>query len=34
MEQSGEIREFLSSLIETFGTPRMGQAITAAVAVG
>ena len=32
MEQSGEIREFLSTLIETFGTPRMGQAISAAVA--
>jgi hypothetical protein len=32
MEQSGEIREFLSSLIETFGTPRMGAAIADAVA--
>jgi hypothetical protein len=32
MEQSGEIREFLSSLIETFGTPRMGSAIAEAVA--
>jgi hypothetical protein len=32
MEQSGEIRAFLSSLIETFGTPRMGAAIGDAVA--
>jgi len=32
MEESGEIREFLSSLIETFGTPRMGQAIADALA--
>jgi hypothetical protein len=33
MERSGEVREFLSSLIETFGTPRMGSAIAEAVAV-
>jgi hypothetical protein len=32
MEQSGEVREFLSSLIETFGTARMGSAIAEAVA--
>jgi SnoaL-like domain len=32
MEQSGEIRGFLSSLIETFGTPLMGPAIAEAVA--
>lgn len=32
MEQSAEIRGFLSSLIETFGTPRMGSAFTGAMA--
>lgn len=32
MEQSGEIRGLLSSLIETFGTSRMGPAIAGAVA--
>ena len=32
MEQSGEIRGFLSSLIGTFGTARMGPAIAEAVA--
>jgi hypothetical protein len=32
MEQSEEVRSVLSSLIETFGTPRMGPAFTAAVA--
>ena len=32
MEQSGEIRGLLSSLIDTFGTPRMGSAIADAVA--
>jgi len=32
MEQSGEIRGLLSSLIETFGTARMGSAIAEAVA--
>ena len=31
MEQSGEVRGFLSSLIETFGTPRMGPAFTDAI---
>jgi hypothetical protein len=34
MEQSREMRGFLSSLIETFGTPRMGPAIAEAVAAG
>lgn len=32
MEQSGEIRGFLSSLVETFGTPQMGSAFTGAIA--
>jgi hypothetical protein len=32
MEQSLEVRDVLSSLIETFGTPRMGSAFTDAVA--
>jgi SnoaL-like domain len=32
MEKSEELRVFLSSLIETFGTPRMGQAFTSAIA--
>ena len=32
MEQSGEIRGFLSSLMETFGTPRMGHAFADAMA--
>jgi SnoaL-like domain len=32
MQESEEIREFLSSLIEKFGTPRMGPAIAVAVA--
>jgi hypothetical protein len=32
MEQSPEVRAVLSSLIETFGTPRMGSAFTDAVA--
>ena len=31
MEQSGEVRGFLSALIQTFGTPRMGQAFTDAI---
>jgi hypothetical protein len=31
MEQSGEIRDLLSALIGTFGTPRMGPAITDAM---
>ena len=31
MERSGEVRGFLSSLIETFGTPRMGPAFTDAI---
>lgn len=31
MEQSGEVGGFLSSLIETFGTPRMGRAFTDAI---
>ena len=31
MEQSGEVRGFLSALIETFGTPRMGPAFTDAI---
>jgi hypothetical protein len=32
MEQSGEIAGFLSSLMETFGTPRMGKAFADAIA--
>jgi hypothetical protein len=32
MEQSEEVRGILSSLIETFGTPRMGSAVVDAVA--
>src|SRR5215467_6037792 len=32
MEQSPEVRGVLSSLVETFGTPRMGSAFTDAVA--
>ncbi len=31
MEESEEVRGFLSSLIETFGTPRMGPAFTGAI---
>ena len=31
MEQSEEVRGHLSSLIETFGTPRMGPAFTGAI---
>jgi hypothetical protein len=31
MEQSEEVRGFLSSLIETFGTPRMGPAFTGTI---
>lgn len=32
MEKSEQLSGFLSSLIETFGTPRMGQAFTDAIA--
>jgi len=32
MDKSGELRDLLSSLIETFGTPRMGDAFAGAIA--
>jgi SnoaL-like domain len=32
MEKSGQLSGFLSSLIETFGTPRMGSALADAIA--
>ena len=32
MEKSEELRGFLSSLIETFGSPRMGPAFADAIA--
>jgi hypothetical protein len=32
MEKSEELRRFLSAMIETFGTPRMGPAFADAIA--